>query len=246
MGEPRLEPVEHAGERRDDQRAPRAPAGGLARASPRGPRARSARPTPISAATRATPSSERERRAAPGSPATMPSRMRMTPRPARALGAQDRRGRLGGRRARRARARRPSPGARGRRRVRRRSAPPRRPGLRGHQPVVHAAPGHQLGVGAALRHAARRPAPGCGRRRSRSTAGGRRSAWCGPRISRSSASWMAASLSASTDESASSRIRIGRVAEQRAGDRDALPLPAGEPHAALADHRAVALGQAPR
>ena len=35
----------------------------------------------------------------------------------------------------------------------------------------------------------------------------------------------------------------GRVAEQRAGDRDALALAAREPHPALAHHRLVALGQ---
>src|SRR5207245_2283 len=35
----------------------------------------------------------------------------------------------------------------------------------------------------------------------------------------------------------------GRVAQQRACDRDALALTAGEPHAALADDGAVALGQ---
>ena len=37
-----------------------------------------------------------------------------------------------------------------------------------------------------------------------------------------------------------------RIAEQRAGDGDPLPLPAGEPGAALAQHRVVALRAAPR
>ena len=64
-----------------------------------------------------------------------------------------------------------------------------------------------------------------------------------PCISRSSALWMTASFSASTAESASSRIRIGSIAQQRAGDRDALALPSREPDASLADDRVVALRQ---
>src|SRR5207249_4262187 len=57
------------------------------------------------------------------------------------------------------------------------------------------------------------------------------------RISRSSASWMTASLSASTDDRASSRMRIG------VSRRSARALAAGQTHAALAHDGVVALGQ---
>ena len=65
-----------------------------------------------------------------------------------------------------------------------------------------------------------------------------------PRTRLSSASWISRSVSVSTDEVASSRIRIARVDQQRPGDRDPLPLAAGERLAALADQRVVAVGQA--
>ena len=56
----------------------------------------------------------------------------------------------------------------------RRSRQLRRPSGRRYRPVR----GDQLGMRAALHHARRRPAPGCGRRRSRWTAGAPGSAWC--------------------------------------------------------------------
>ena len=64
-----------------------------------------------------------------------------------------------------------------------------------------------------------------------------------PAISRSSACWITASFSASTEDSASSRIRIGASRSKRAGDRQPLALAARQPHAALADHGRVALRQ---
>ena len=65
-----------------------------------------------------------------------------------------------------------------------------------------------------------------------------------PWIRLSSASWISRSVSVSTDEVASSRIRIARVDQQGPGDRDPLPLAAGERLPALADQRVVAVGQA--
>ena len=67
-----------------------------------------------------------------------------------------------------------------------------------------------------------------------------------PCISRSIASMISASVRTSTELVGSSRIRIGRVLEERAGERDALPLAAGQAHAALADPRVVAVRQARR
>ena len=64
-----------------------------------------------------------------------------------------------------------------------------------------------------------------------------------PRIASCRPSRIFASVVASTDAVASSRIRIARVDDERARDRDALALPAGERDPALADHRVVALGQ---
>ena len=64
-----------------------------------------------------------------------------------------------------------------------------------------------------------------------------------PTTSLRSASWMAASLSESSALVASSRMRMGRVAEEGAGEGDPLLLAAGEQHAALADHGVVALGE---
>ena len=51
-------------------------------------------------------------------------------------------------------------------------------------------------------------------------------------------------MPASSAQVGSSRMRIGRVLEQRAGDREALALAARERRAALADERVVAVGQA--
>ena len=59
-------------------------------------------------------------------------------------------------------------------------------------------------------------------------------------ISASMACWIRCSLSASTWLVASSRIRIGDLAEDRAGDADALPLPAGQLPALLAEEGVVA------
>src|SRR5579872_5994188 len=58
-----------------------------------------------------------------------------------------------------------------------------------------------------------------------------------PRISSARPSWISASLSLSSDEVASSRIRMRGLA------RMALALAAGELHSPLADHRVVALRQ---
>ena len=54
---------------------------------------------------------------------------------------------------------------------------------------------------------------------------------------------MAASVSLSTAEVASSSTRIGGVAEDGAGDGEPLALAAGELLAALADDRVVAVGE---
>ena len=64
-----------------------------------------------------------------------------------------------------------------------------------------------------------------------------------PRISRSSASTTACSVSASSALVGSSRIRIGAFFEQRPGDGEALALAARQRRAALAEHRVVALRQ---
>ena len=63
--------------------------------------------------------------------------------------------------------------------------------------------------------------------------------------SASSASWIFVSVSTSTELVLSSRIRILGWVEQRAGDGDALLLPAGQVDAALLDVGVVALGQLP-
>ena len=57
---------------------------------------------------------------------------------------------------------------------------------------------------------------------------------------------MLCSVEASTEEVASSRIKYARVGEQRASDRDALALAAGEREPALAHARVEALRQARR
>ena len=61
-----------------------------------------------------------------------------------------------------------------------------------------------------------------------------------------SASLICCSVEASTDEVASSRIRMRGSASDRARDRDPLALSAGERQPALADQRVVALGQVAR
>jgi hypothetical protein len=65
-----------------------------------------------------------------------------------------------------------------------------------------------------------------------------------PAITSRSASLISCSVVASTDEVASSRIRMRGSARKRARDRDALALAARERQAALADARVVAVGQA--
>ena len=69
---------------------------------------------------------------------------------------------------------------------------------------------------------------------------------CCSRMSLSRVSWMAASVSASTAEVLSSRMKQSRVDEECPGYGDALPLPAGEPDAPLPDHGFVAVGESPR
>jgi hypothetical protein len=64
-----------------------------------------------------------------------------------------------------------------------------------------------------------------------------------PRMSRSSASCTSASTLAVQRARGLVEDQHARVLEQRAGDRDALPLAAGERHAALADQRVVAVGE---
>ena len=63
--------------------------------------------------------------------------------------------------------------------------------------------------GGLVRPDGRGRAPGCGRRRSRSTAGAPGSSVVRPAARRSIACWITASFSASTEDNASSRIRIG-------------------------------------
>ena len=65
-----------------------------------------------------------------------------------------------------------------------------------------------------------------------------------PAIASASASLMLCSVEASTEEVASSRISTRGFATQRARDRQALALAAGERQAALADLRVIALRQA--
>ena len=64
-----------------------------------------------------------------------------------------------------------------------------------------------------------------------------------PCISVSSACWTRRSDSLSSAEVASSSTRMRRVLEQRARDRQALALAAGEAQAELADHGVVAVRQ---
>ena len=58
---------------------------------------------------------------------------------------------------------------------------------------------------------------------------------------RRSVAWISSSIRASTDEVASSSSRMLGIGEQRAGERDALPLPTGEREALLADDGVVAV-----
>ena len=67
-----------------------------------------------------------------------------------------------------------------------------------------------------------------------------------PFIASRSPALIAASVRASTEEVASSRIRIRGIGDQRAGDRDPLALAARERQPALADDRLVAVGQLAR
>jgi hypothetical protein len=61
-------------------------------------------------------------------------------------------------------------------------------------------------------------------------------------MSRHNACWTRVSLSESSALVASSSSRIG-VPQDRPGQRDSLPLPAGQLHATLADHRAESVRQ---
>ena len=65
-----------------------------------------------------------------------------------------------------------------------------------------------------------------------------------PRRRRSSASCTSRSLSASSELVASSSSSTRGIAQDRAGDRDPLPLAAGQAHALLAEEGVEALGQA--
>ena len=102
----------------------------------------------------------------------------------------------------------------------------------------------QLVVGALCGDRCRPRAPRSRRPARSSTAGGRSRTSCGPAITSRSASLISCSVEASTDEVASSRIRIRGSASDRARDRDPLALAAGQRQPALADQRVVALGQA--
>ena len=61
------------------------------------------------------------------------------------------------------------------------------------------------------------------------------------RVIRSNDRWMAASVSLSTDEVASSRYEDGRIVEHGAGDRDSLTLATGQLLASLSDNRLVSV-----
>ena len=124
-------------------------------------------------------------------------------------------------------------------------APSSVPKLRLIDLPVDGAGGQQLGVRALGGDAAPGPAPRSCRRVSTVLMRWATTKRCGRAISSSSAAWILASVSTSTALVLSSRIRIARADQQRAGDGDALLLPAGEVDAALPDQRVVALGQAP-
>ena len=57
------------------------------------------------------------------------------------------------------------------------------------------------------------------------------------------ASWISTSVRVSTELVASSRMRIGRLGEEGAGDGEQLLLPGADVVALLVDHRVVAVGQ---
>ena len=92
----------------------------------------------------------------------------------------------------------------------------------------------------------RRPSPRCGRSCAAWRAGARSRSRCARRIRWSSAAWIACSLSESSALVASSSSRIGASLQQRPRDRQPLPLPARELHAAVADHACRTRPAAPR
>ena len=99
----------------------------------------------------------------------------------------------------------------------------------------------QLVVRAAVDAPARRRRRRCGRR---ATSVERRCAIrivVRPTAIRRSVAWISSSTRASTDEVASSSSRMLRVGQQRPRERDALPLPAREREALLADDGVVAV-----
>ena len=121
--------------------------------------------------------------------------------------------------------------------------PDRLPGLHGPQRGVRALPGHQFVVGAP----SRRP----GRASSTWITSALRtvdSRWAITSVVRSaeirsSERWMAASVSLSTADVASSSSRMTGVLEHGPRDRDALSLTAGQLLAPFADDRVVAVGE---
>ena len=99
------------------------------------------------------------------------------------------------------------------------------------------------------RRACRRRRPGprrrrrSGRRARAWTAGGRCRIVVRSAVTRRSVAWIAASVIGSTALVASSSTSTPRVGEQRPGQRQPLPLAAGQGQPALADHRVVAVRQ---
>ncbi len=89
----------------------------------------------------------------------------------------------------------------------------------------------------------RSPGRGCARRGGPSTGGGRSRSRSGPRATSSSDRWMAASVSLSTDEVASSSTRIGGSLRMARAIDSRWRWPPDSFWPALADHRVVALGQ---
>ena len=116
------------------------------------------------------------------------------------------------------------------------------PGTGQQQPEQRAAC-HQLVEGADVGDPAVRPAPRSGRPAPGWSGGARSAAWCGPAISWRRVARISASTRGSTALVASSSSTIRGSVQQRPGQRDPLPLAAGQGQAALADHGVVAVGQ---
>ena len=98
-------------------------------------------------------------------------------------------------------------------------------------------------LGGRPRRRGRPPAPPPGRRARAWRAAVRRRARCGPRAAGRRRATRSCSVCVSTAESGSSRTITRASANERAGERDPLPLAAGEVDAPLADQRVVAVGQ---